>query len=395
MVLAATLLIQALASLAALTAPVLAPVAAPDIAMSATNVGVFVALIYVAAMLSSLCSGDFVIRYGAIRMSQISLGLCAAGLGFASLGSPGALVVGALLIGCGYGPITPASSHVLARGTPAHLLGFVFSLKQTGVPLGGAMAGLLLPILVSWWEWRSAALVVALACVLMIALAQPIRQSFDDDRDRTRRVALSSTFRPLRLVLANRRIRKLAICTSFFSVMQLCLTTYLVTFLMEEHGMSLAAAGFILFVAQLAGIVGRLLWGLVADRWVAPRNVLAALAVGMGVCATLMAIISPSWPLWAVTVGCAMFGATAIGWNGVYLAEVARLAPAGQAGLFTGGTLFFTYFGVVAGPPLFAMLVKSTDSFAVGYGLLGAAITVVAAWLTYSNVKEVRVGCAS
>lgn len=395
MALIITLLIQALASLAALTAPVLAPAVAPDIAIPVTKVGIFVALIYVAAMLSSLCSGDFVMRYGAIRVSQFCLVMCALGLVLATLGTPLALVLGALFIGCGYGPITPASSHILAKGTPAHLMGFVFSLKQTGVPLGGALAGILLPALVAVWDWRMATWCVAFLCLVMMLLSQPIRAAFDADRDPARRIAVGTAFRPLALVLRNRRIRELAICTTFFSVMQLCLTTYLVTFLTEAHAMSLAAAGLILFVAQAAGIVGRLAWGAVADRWAAPRNVLAALALGIGVCSVLLALIPTDWPLWTITVLCAAFGATAIGWNGVYLAEVARLAPAGQAGLFTGGTLFFTYLGVVAGPPAFSIIVESTRSFSIGYGVLGVAITVVAAWLTYASLKEARTSAAA
>ena len=70
------------------------------------------------------------------------------------------------------------------------------------------------------------------------------------------------------------------------------------------------------------------------------------------------------------------FGATASGWNGVYLAEVARLAPSGQAGSATGGALAFTYAGVVAGPPLFATVLQLTDqSFALAY-LTIAALTL-------------------
>lgn len=383
-----TLSIQALASLAALTAPVLAPVVSNDIAIPATKVGIFVALIYVAAMISSLGSGDFITRYGAIRVSQACLVFCAAGLALATLGTPWLLVLGALLIGCGYGPVTPASSHVLAKNTPAHLMGFVFSLKQTGVPLGGALAGILLPPSVEAWGWQAAAWLVASACLVMMGVSQVIRAKFDDDRNAAQRVAFGSVLRPLRLVLANRRIRELAICTTFFSIMQLCLTTYLVTFLTRSHGMSLATAGLILFVAQGAGIGGRLLWGAVADRWFAPRNVLAALALGIGLCSVLLATLPSHLPVWILAIVCGAFGATAIGWNGVYLAEVARLAPKGQAGLYTGGTLFFTYLGVVAGPPAFSVVVEATDSFSVGYGLLGVAITLVAAWLTYSGFRE-------
>ena len=385
-----TLLIQALVSLAALTAPVLAPVVAQDIAISATKVGVFVALIYAGAMFSSVCSGDFIIRYGAIRVSQVCLAFCAAGLALATQGTPLIMVFGALLIGCGYGPVTPASSHVLARSTPAHLMGFVFSLKQTGVPLGGALAGIFLPPLVTWWGWRTAALIVAFSCLVIVVLSQFIRLMFDDDRKPDHALAFGSVLRPLKLVLANRRIRELAICTTFFSVLQLCLTTYLVTFLTDTHSLSLTTAGLILFVAQSAGIGGRLLWGAVADNWFTPRNVLAALALCIGACSILLAIIPADQPLWLITILCGVFGATAIGWNGVYLAEVARLAPTGQAGLLTGGTLFFTYLGVVTGPPLFSIIVEATESFSVGYGVLGLAITLVAAWLTHSSLKESR-----
>src|SRR3546814_20024698 len=87
-------------------------------------------------MASSLLAGGFVRRFGAIRASQIGLLLCAAGVAISVLPSPISMAIGAVLIGLGYGPITPASSHLLARSTPAHRLSFVFSVTQTGVPLG-------------------------------------------------------------------------------------------------------------------------------------------------------------------------------------------------------------------------------------------------------------------
>jgi hypothetical protein len=45
----------------------------------------------------------------------------------------------------------------------------------------------------------------------------------------------------------------------------------------------------------------------------------------MGSASVLVASITPEWPFVAIiTLGC-FFGATALGWNGVYLAEVARI----------------------------------------------------------------------
>ena len=78
--LAATLAIQSLVSMAAVTVPVFTPVAASETGIAPTYVGMYVALIYIGAMISSLVSGDFVSRDGAIRVSQVCLGLCAIGL---------------------------------------------------------------------------------------------------------------------------------------------------------------------------------------------------------------------------------------------------------------------------------------------------------------------------
>ena len=386
--LATTLAVQALVSMAALTAPVLAPEAASALGIPATLVGVFVALIYVGAMLSSLASGNLVVRYGAIRVSQVCLVLCGAGLALAALGSPALMAAAALLIGLGYGPVTPASSHILARTTPAHLMGFMFSLKQTGVPLGGALAGALVPGFVMLWGWQGAVLAVCAACVLMAVLAQPTRAGFDADRDPARRISLSGVFRPLALVFAYPRVRDLAICTFFFGAMQLCLTTYLVTYLTTAYGMPLVTAGLVLALTQGAGVGGRLVWGLVADRWITPRRLLSLLAFAMATASLLTAAFSPHWPLVAVIAVSMIFGATAIGWNGVYLAEVARLAPEGQAGVLTGGTLFFTYFGVVAGPPAFAALVEASGSFAAGYAAIGAVILAIGASLVLTHGRQ-------
>ena len=79
-----------------------------------------------------------------------------------------------------------------------------------------------------------------------------------------------------------------------------------------------------------------------------------------------------------------VFGASGIGWNGVYLAEVARRAPPGQAGVATGGTLTFTFMGVVLGPPVFGLLSDAFGSYQAGFAaLVGVAVValLLLAWV--------------
>jgi len=354
-----TITIQVMTALSMLTVPVLAPTAAPDIGVSVTYVGLFVGIVYLGAMLSSLVGGTLVLRFGAIRVSQACLLICAAGLATAMLATPPALVAAAVLIGCGYGPITPASSHILAKSTPRHLMGLVFSIKQTGVPLGGALAGVLIPPLVLATDWRTALAATSATCLAMAALAQPVRFALDDDRMAGQRLGLLSIIAPLKLVLSTASIRALAFSSMFYAAMQMCLMGYLVTYLVSDLGLTMVQAGVTLAVAQGGGIVGRILWGAVADRWVAPRRMFGLLGLMMSAGATSAALFSPAWPTALLLAACALFGASAIGWNGVQLAQVAQLAPPGKAGQATGGTLFISYFGVVAGPPLFGAIVGS------------------------------------
>lgn len=135
----ATTTVQALVSMSALTPPVLAAVATEEVGLPGSFVGYYASLVYLGAMVTSLVSGGVIGRYGAMRVSQACLVLCAAGLGALAATQAGPLVViavvGALVIGLGYGPITPASSHILARTTPAERRGLVFSIKQTACPL--------------------------------------------------------------------------------------------------------------------------------------------------------------------------------------------------------------------------------------------------------------------
>ncbi|MFY7873772.1 MAG: MFS transporter, partial [Limnohabitans sp.] len=143
--LAATLLVQLLATMSLTCASVLAPAVAPALGLPPERIGWYAGLAYLMAMLSGLRSGVWVVHLGGVRLSQLSLLACAAGLLLAVLVPPAALLLTAMLIGAGYGLSNPAAAQVLAHHAPASATGLFFSIKQAGVPLGVALCGLLMP----------------------------------------------------------------------------------------------------------------------------------------------------------------------------------------------------------------------------------------------------------
>ncbi len=369
-----TLVIQAMVSMALLSLPVMAPVVAPDMHVSPAMVGVYVSMTYAGAMFASLMGGAAVNRLGAIRVSQCGLLMCAAGLLLCAIPWFPAMGLGAVLIGLGYGPITPASSHLLARTTPKHQMSLVFSLKQTGVPLGSLLAGAVVPSLLLALSWHSSLATVALVCVLCAAVSQALRAQLDQDRQPKLRIRWGSWLTPIRLVLAHRSLATMAICSLLLSMVQLSLTTYLVTFLHDGLAYGLVAAGLALSATQLGGMLGRIAWGYVADRWLGAQRMLVLLAALMSLGALACASLTVETPQALVIAILVSFGASAIGWNGVYLAEVARRAPEGMASVATGGTLAFTFLGVVIGPPMFGALSTLFGTYRAGFlGLMAMA----------------------
>ena len=369
-------------AMALLTLPVMAPVAAKALEVSPALVGVYVAITYAGAMFASLTSGTTVSRLGPIRVSQLGLILCAIGLCLCAVPWLPAIGLGALLIGLGYGPITPASSQILARTTQPSQMALVFSIKQTGVPVGAMMAGAIVPSLMLGIDWQWSLVVVAMACVVSAALSQPLREAMDDLRQASLTFQMSTLTTPLRMVLGHRALSTMAACSFMFSMVQMSLTTYLVTYLHDDLAYGMVSAGLLLSVTQMGGIGGRIAWGLVADRWLGAQKTLALLAILMASSALATALLLPTLPLWGIWSVLLVFGASAIGWNGVYLAEVARQAPEGKASVATGGTLTFTFLGVVIGPPLFGALSSAFGTYRAGF--LALVITSsLCAWVLY------------
>lgn len=118
------------------------------------------------------------------------------------------------------------------------------------------------------------------------------------------------------------------------------------------------------------------MWGYMADRWIRPQRMLALLAALMALCSAATALLYIGAPLPLVLTVMIEFGASATGWNGVYLAEVARLAPPGMASATTGDSLAITFLGVVLGPLLFGLLSGLFGSYRAGYVALALPTAV-------------------
>jgi MFS family permease len=364
--------------------PVLAPLIAQERGQDPRLVGLYAALIFGAAIVSSLATPPLVARWGPLRVMQFTLVPAAAGVLTLMSDLLAGFAVSAVLIGLAYGPANPASSVLLARVTPAHLRARVFSAKQTSVPLGGVLAGALVPVLASAWSWRAAVCTVAILCLVTAGAVQPWRRRLDDGDRPEVDVRLAALIRPVTLLGRSRSLRGLAGLSGLFAAVQFCFGSVFVSYLATDGGLPLITAGAMLSLALGASIAARVLWGWAADRTHASA-VLAAITVLMAVSSFATAAITPDWPRAATAIVAVLFGASAYSWNGVFLSEVARAAPKDGIGAATAGCMCVTYVGALFGPAVFSVLSARLDDGRLGFCLLGA-IAIVA------GVLAVRLG---
>jgi predicted MFS family arabinose efflux permease len=372
--LAGTLGIQVVATACTLGLPVLSPMVE---GFTAADVGTYLAILYLGAIVGGIAGAALVDAHGPVRASQLSLGLQAAGLLLLAMDHAGVRPLGALLCGLGYGPITPASSQILARTTAPLQIGFMFSLKQTGVPLGGLFAGALMPLLATAFSWKAALCVHAILTLAVAVACEGLRSTLDDQPKHSKRVEWLT---PIAAVLRHPQLRVMAGVSLLFSATQMCVSGYLMVYLSHDLGFDLVRAGMLYAAAQAAGMVGRLLWGHLADRTGAPRLVMILVALLMAASAVATSAMTAAWATPALYLVVVCFGASAIAWNGVYLGEVARLSQPGAAAMLTGGALFFAYIGVMTGPPAFGWMAAHAGGMNVAFAWL-ASLPIIATLL--------------
>tara|TARA_Y100001960_G_C14749369_1_gene867561 strand:- start:479 stop:1480 length:1002 start_codon:yes stop_codon:yes gene_type:complete len=308
----------------------------------------------------------FINRFGGIRMLQASLGLATLGVVCVASGYISLIIIGAVLIGFSYGPANPTSSRLLVRYVPRTLQNFYFSVKQTSVPVAGALAGFALPVITVFAGWRVACLICAVACIGLIVVASLWQRKLDTDRDPTASLSAAIGFRAIALVLCQSKLRRLALSCTAFASLQFVYTSFFVAIVTEQAGLSLMVAGAALSAAMAMSAGTRLFWGWIADLF-SGNTILGLLGIGMGILFFTLYFVDISWSVALIFSLSITIGITAVSWNGIFLSEVARVAPVDKITEATAGSMVFMFSGGLLAPATFSLLEYLTGDYLTGF----------------------------
>jgi len=388
-VLALIMGVQTAANLASLGLPSLAPLIRRDLGLSRQEAGSFISAFYVGGVLTSFPAGWLADRVG-VRWTLVGGQLGTAAAFALMMLAPGyGLLTGAVILGgLAFGAVNPTSTKGVLLWFPARNRATVVGLKQAGFPLGGALGALLLPWLAGRLGWRGAlgvaAGLIALSAILVgLAYREPAGHGGEGS-------APADGSSGVQRVLRSRAIWLVSLATLLFAAVQVSWISYVPLFLSEVVGLSGLAAGAVLSQAQVAGTVGRVLFGVLSDRVFGGRRLVVLVLAGTAsaVLCALTAQVTAATPVAALSLLALAFGLAGIGWNGVHHTLLAEIAGRDAAATAVGFCLAVSSLGVISGAPLFGLL---ADRFQIyDWGWYGLATAMLVALALLAGVREPR-----
>ena len=375
-ILAAGVLAQAAFSAVLLGLPAIAPAIQDHFELTLTQFGVVLAALNVGSMATLLGWGIVADHIGERAVIVLGQAATAAALVWAAYaGSCGELVIaltGAGALGAG---VNAASGRAVMAWFGEDERGLALGIRQMAVPLGGAVAALVLPALNEHISLHAAfdglacgCLIAAIVCLLLL------RTEPAEDH--------SSLARPLR----DPRVWRICIASTFYVTTQLSLIGFFVLFLHEQRGVSAAAAAAALAATQVLGGIARIAAGRWSDhlhmRIVPLRLIALALATSVGVSTVLL-----DTPLWLLVPALIVAGTFALAWNGLAFTATAETAGRARSGAALGLQQTFLSAGAIVAPIAFALIVHH-GSWRLAFAL--AAASPLVGYAVLSPLAEQR-----
>ena len=369
--------------------PSIAPALRDTYALSLQELGMVLAAINVGIVLTLFVWGVLADRIG--ERTVLATGLAAAAgalVGAALAPSFGWLLAGLLAAGMAGASAIGGSGRAVMGWFDRSERGMALGVRQTGVPLGGGLAAIALPLIVAAFDLRAALLVVAAGCAAAaIASWRWMREPPPRPAGQPPVVAPP----PHR----DRRLWRLGLGSSLVVLAQGALFGFLVVFLHDVHGWPVGAAAGALAALYVGGAVARVAAGLWSDRIderVAPLRRLTALSAALLLLAALLgAAGAPTvFLLPALLAG----GVLAASWNGLSLTAATEMSGRERAGTAIGvQNTILNGAGAIA-PVAFASVVVAT-SWPTAWALLAlsqlAGVAVLAPLVTEERGRrEVR-----
>lgn len=375
-ILSAGVVAQAANSAILLGLPAIAPALRDHYGLTLTQVGVVLAALNFGSVGTLLLWGlvsDWIGERAVIVLGQTG---AAAGMVWAGHASSFEVLVAALTVTGAVGAgVNAASGRAVMAWFGEDERGFALGIRQMAVPLGGAVAAIVLPLLNERISLRAAFYGLGSGCFVAAVIGAILLRTEPADEH-------SLLARPLR----DPRVWRICFASTFYVATQLSLLGFFVLFLHDHRGVSTRVAAGGLAATQVLGGIARIVIGRLSDRLhlriVLLRWIALGLALTLGVAVLLL-----ETPTWIITPALVLAGTLALSWNGLSFTAAAEAAGRARSGAAIGLQQTFLSAGSIVAPIGFAAAVHQ-GSWRLAFAC--AALSPLAGYALLSPLAERR-----
>lgn len=319
---------QAAFAAVSLGLPAMAPALRAHYGLSIATIGVALAAVGGGMIVTMLGWGVLADRIGERLVMSIGLAGAAVAMLAATRAGGAVALVGTLAVAGGFGAsVNAASGRAVAGWFPPEERGLAMGVRQSALPLGGALSAVTLPTIAGATDAPRALAVLAGVCAVG-ALAAGLGM-----RDPAPAADAGPVTGPH--PVRDARIWRLT-ATSFTLVLpQLALLSFVALYLHDERGLSPAAAGAVLAAAQLVGVAARIAVGLRSDRLGSRLPLLRVLVLVFAGTLVAGALLLRA-PVPVTIAGLGLAAVLALCWNGLAFLSVAEAAAPSRRGVALG-----------------------------------------------------------
>lgn len=328
-------------------------------------------------VVTMLMLGWLIDRFGeryVVAFTMVTMGLSAL---IGAVVSPSYLVLLLffVLVGTSYASVQPGGTRAIVRWFPPNERGMATGVRQAGLPLGTALAAMVLPLLAATYSWRAALMLqgaIGIAGGILFGLLHRDERNIPGAPS----AAPPNLLKAVKLVAGYSALWPVMLAGAAMVTFQYTFATHAIPFIAARFHYSVVAAALLFSISQWLGIAGRVGLAWISDRFWPNRRV-RSLGASMAICiaATIALLLLPVGTSNAVlTAIFCVLGLFGVGWYPLYLLQIAEMAPKTVVASTISFSMTLNMVAISVVPPLFGVVVDHSS-----YGLAWSALSLLLA----------------
>ncbi len=360
-----------------------------EYALTNTESGLLVSVVNVGPLFCMLFVGRLLDQYNEKILIFISSFLLGSLLLLTNIvsGFNGLLFV-LLLIGMFYSVSQPGGSKVILKWFRKENRGLAMGIRQAGIPIGGALAGVLIPFLTVQYNMTYAINSIACICIIGgLLFFMFYKEPYVQEEARKGHNNISF-WMELKVVICKKELYPIYITGICMISLQMVLVGHFMKFLAGEQSITFIVAGTVFSVMFFSGMIGRIALATISDvLYKGNRRIPLFIAVCASIGLMLLLVMNihtiTSGVLYGVS---ALLGFFSIGWFSLFIAEVAELASEESVGITVGLALTLNQIAIIVAPVLFGYIVDE-KGYAYAWLCIVVLLSISAVSLYRKNKK--------